>query len=77
MGAGESGKYQIAGIRRSFRYLHAGQHFVGFPCLHDMGEIQSRIDTVADHVKRYGNNVHITGSFTVSEQSTFHTVGAG
>ena len=58
-------------------YLHAGEILISIADLHNMREIQSAIYTVAHHIQCNGYQIHITGTLTVAEQSTFHTVCSG
>ena len=77
MGTGKCGKYQISCIGHSFMYLHAGEVLISFADLHNMGEIQSTVHAVAHHVQCNSYQIHVTGTFAVAEQSTFHTVCSG
>ena len=58
-------------------YLHAGEVLISFADLHNMGEIQSTVHAVAHHVQCNSYQIHVTGTFAVAEQSTFHTVCSG
>ena len=55
-------------------HFHAGKAFISLSYLHDMGEIQSAVHTMTHHIKRYGHNIHISGTFSVSEQCTLYSV---
>ena len=55
-------------------HLHTGEILISFTDLHNMREIQSTVHTVTHHIKCNGYQIHITGTLTVAEQSTFHTV---
>ena len=58
-------------------HLHTGEILISFTDLHNMREIQSTVHTVTHHIKCNGYQIHITGTLTVAEQSTFHTVCSG
>ncbi|CDF08705.1 fKBP-type peptidyl-prolyl cis-trans isomerase [Firmicutes bacterium CAG:95] len=55
-------------------HMHTGKTLIGFTDLHDIAEIQSGFHTVNGHIHCNRYDIHITGSFTVSKQSSFHTV---
>ena len=58
-------------------YLHTGEILISIADLHNMREIQSAIYTMAHHIQCNGYQIHITGTFAIAEQSTFHTICSG
>ena len=74
MGTGESREHKISRVGHSLVHLHARQQLIGFPDLIDMGEIQHGIHAVAYHVHGKRDDIHISGSLTVSEQGSLHPV---
>ena len=58
-------------------YLHTGEILISIADLHNMREIQSAIYTMAHHIQCNGYQIHITGTLTIAEQSTFHTICSG
>ena len=68
-------KHQISGIWLTVVYLHSCQAFISLTDLFHIREIKSRIYTLGIHIHAKCNNVNVTGTFSVSEQCTFDTVG--
>ena len=74
MGTGKCGKYQRSAVRTSRIYVHAGEFFVFFTDAWHIREIKFRIYTLSIHIHRQCNDIYITGTLTISEQSSFDTV---
>ena len=67
MGTGKSGEHQISGIWLARCHNHAGVCFITLTDLRHIGEVQFWIHAVGEHVHSQCDDVHITGSFTVSK----------
>ncbi len=76
MGAGESGKYQIARIGVAGMHLHFGALFIYLADMAYIAEIQFRIHTLGIHIHGYVHDIRISGTLTIAEERTFHTFSA-
>ena len=74
MGPRKCSKYQIPCIGHPLVYLHSGKMLISFPDLHDMGEIKSAVHSMAHHIHRHGDDIHVAGALPVAEQSALHTI---
>src|SRR5271157_4447171 len=43
----------------------------------NVAKIQARINALCIHIERYGNDIHIASTLTVSEERPFHTIRTG
>ena len=77
MGSGKSGKYQFAGIRMTHIYMHLAASLIDLNDLLDILDLQFRIDTLGEHIVSNRQNIHITGTLAIAEQSTLNTVCTG
>ena len=76
MGTGECGKYQITGIWLTLTNMHSCKFLIICTDFWHVGKIQFRVNTVCKHIHCQSNNVNVTGTLTVSKQSTFDTLGS-
>ena len=77
MGAGKGGKYQITRIRSSLMYLHACENLICLSYFGYAAEIKSRFHTMTEHIHCNCDQIHITGSLSVSKERALHPVGSG
>ena len=76
MRTGECGKYELTCIRMSRIDVHLCATLVNLCDLTDVLDIQLRIDSLREHVVSQSQDIYITGTLTVSEQSSLYTVCA-
>ena len=77
VGAGERGVDQVAGVgvARVDRQLGAVLHRA--PDLVDVGEVDLRVDALAEEVHAQRDQVDVAGALAVAEQAALDPVGAG
>ena len=76
MGTGECGKYQITGIWLTLINMHSCKFLIIRTDFWHIGKIQFWIYAMCIHIHCQSNNVNVTGTLTVSKQSTFDTFGS-
>ena len=76
MRTGKCSKYQRTTVWISFIDLHASVVLIAIADLGHIGKVKFRIHTLGIHIHGNSNNIHITGTLTVSKQSSFYTVSS-
>ena len=76
MGAGECSKYQLSSVRMTRIDMHLCATLVNFRDLLDIADLKLRIDSLREHIVGDGQDIHVAGTLTVSEQSSFNAVSA-
>src|SRR5690606_25303663 len=77
MAAGKRGVHQFAHPRMTrMRFdigagLDRGNDVVGD------ADVEHRVDALAVHIHRHGDDVHVAGTFTIAEQGAFNAVSTG
>ena len=74
MRAGKCGKYKCTTVRTSFAYFHSGTFFIYFTDMRHIREVKFWIYTLRIHIHTKCNNIYISGTLTVSKQSTLDSV---
>ena len=77
MGTGKCSKHKISGIRSTLINSHSGKTLIFFTDCCDIGKIKFRIYTMTYHVHCKCHDIHVSGTLSISKQSTFHTVSSG
>ena len=75
--SGERRVDQVAGIGGTGRHRHPGAVLDGAPDGVHVGEVDHRIDALAEQVHAQGHQVDIAGALAVAEQATLDALGAG
>ena len=76
MRTGECGKYQRAAVRTSLVDLHPGQSLISLADGRHIGEVKLRVHALHIHIHSQRNDVHISGTLSISEKRSFDTVSA-
>ena len=77
MGSRESREDKLAGIGVALIDAHLGAALADVDDLVDILEVQLRIDTLGEHVVSNCQNIDVSGSLAVSEESSLHALCAG
>lgn len=76
MGAGERSKYQLSSVRMTRIDMHLCAALVNLRDLLDVADLKLRIDSLGEHIVGNGQDIHVAGTLTVSEQGSFNAVSA-
>ena len=67
MRTGKCREYQITSIRLTVIYLHSGQTLIHFADMWHIGKIELRINSIGIHVHCDCDDIHVTGTLSVSK----------
>ena len=74
MRTGKCREYQITSIRLTVIYLHSGQTLIHFADMWHIGKIELRINSIGIHVHCDCDDIHVTGTLSVSKQCSLNPV---
>ena len=77
VGAGEGGEDEVAAVRGALGYGQLVAVFDRPPDFVHVGEVDLRVDALAEHVHAQGDQVYVAGALTVAEEAAFDPVCAG
>ena len=77
MGAGEGGVDQVAAVGVPLVHAELVAVLDGAADLVDVGEVDLRVDALAEQVQAEGDQVDVAGALAVAEQAALDAVGAG
>src|SRR5690606_29204171 len=75
--AGEGGEHEVAAVGAALGDGHLVAVLDGAAHLVEVGEVDLRVDALAEQVQAQGHEVHVAGPLAVAEQAALDTVGAG
>jgi hypothetical protein len=73
----ESSEDELSGVRSTRVNGNVGASGDDFDAFFEVGEVQLGADTLSVHVESEGDEVDVSGTFTVSEEATLYSVGTG
>ena len=76
MGTGECCKYQSTAVWASLIHFHTGIFFISFTNIRHIRKVKFRIHTLCIHIHSQCYDIHITGTLTISKQSSLNSVCA-
>ena len=74
MRSGKCSKYKSSTVRTSFIDLHSGTFLINLANMRHIRKINLRVHTLGIHIHTKRYNIHITGTLTISEQSSLNSV---
>ena len=74
MGSGECSKYKCSAVWASFIDVHSCTCLIDLAYVRHVREIKPRIHTLGIHIHCQCNNVHVTGTLSISKKSTLDPV---
>src|SRR3954471_2771743 len=77
VGTGEGGVDQVAAVRVPLVHAELVAVLDGAADLVDVGEVDLRVDALAEQVQAEGHQVDVAGALAVAEQAALDAVGAG
>eukprot|EP01135_Chromosphaera_perkinsii_P010801 Nk52_evm1s2236 gene=Nk52_evmTU1s2236 len=77
MGAGEGGEDEVAAVGAALGHGHLVAVLDGAAHLPEVGEVDLRVDALAEEVQAQRHEVHVAGALAVAEQAALDAVGAG
>ena len=76
MGTGECSKYQLSSVRMTRIDMHLCAALVNLRDLLDVADLKLRIDSLREHIVGDGQDIHVSGTLTISEQGSLNAVSA-